>query len=101
MTVLEYDTFTAGAVDPSKWVPLQLPTPDGSMWSYGDPQAKVEAHGGTMSITVNPFRLKHDSVHMLDAPKHLLVTPHPIPGPPPGPKISPETPPPNSTATPH
>ena len=46
MTVLEYDTFTAGAVDPSKWVPLQLPTPDGSMWSYGDPQAKVEAHGG-------------------------------------------------------
>ncbi len=46
MTVLEYDTFTAGAVDPSKWVPLQLPTPDGSMWSYGDPQAKVESHGG-------------------------------------------------------
>src|SRR6266480_3378142 len=33
MTVLEYDTFTEGAVDPSKWVPLQLPTPDGSMWS--------------------------------------------------------------------
>src|SRR5881398_3851396 len=79
MTVLEYDTFTAGAVDPSKWVPLQLPTPDGSMWSYGDPQAKVEAHGGTISITVNPFRLKHDSVHMLDDPKHLLVTPTPLP----------------------
>ena len=79
MTVLEYDTFTAGAVDPSKWVPLQLPTPDGSMWSYGDPQANVEAHGGTMSITVNPFRLKHDSVHMLDDPKHLLVTPAPLP----------------------
>src|SRR5437773_5789903 len=79
MTVLEYDTCTAGAVDRSKWVPLQLPTPDGSMWSYGDPQAKVEAHGGTMSITVNPFRLKHDTVHMLDDPKHLLVTPEPIP----------------------
>jgi len=46
MTVLEYDTFTAGAVDPSKWVPLQLPTPDGSMWSYGDPHAEVEATAG-------------------------------------------------------
>ncbi len=90
MTVLEYDTFTAGAVDPSKWVPLQLPTPDGSMWSYGDPQAKVEAHGGTMSITVNPFRLKHDSVHMLDDPKHLLVTPQPIPVPASGARISAE-----------
>ena len=54
MTVLEYDTFTAGAVDPSKWVPLQLPTPDGSMWSYGDPQAKVEAHGGTISAASQP-----------------------------------------------
>src|SRR5437879_8541421 len=88
MTVLEYDTFTAGAVDPSKWVPLQLPTPDGSMWSYGDPQAKVEAHGGTMSITVNPFRLKHDSVPMRDDPQHLLVTPQPIPVPASGAKIS-------------
>jgi hypothetical protein len=90
MTVLEYDTFTAGAVDPSKWVPLQLPTPDGSMWSYGDPQAKVEAHGGTMEITVNPFRLKHDHVHMLDDPKHLLVTPQPIPIPASGARISAE-----------
>jgi hypothetical protein len=79
MKVLEYDTFTAGAVDPAKWVPLQLPTPDGSMWSYGDPKAEVEAHDGTMQITVNPFRLKHDSVHMLDDPKHLLVTPQPVP----------------------
>ena len=79
MKVLEYDTFTAGAVDPAKWVPLQLPTPDGSMWSYGDPKAEVEAQGGTMRITVNPFRLKHDSVHMLDDPKHLLVTPQPVP----------------------
>jgi hypothetical protein len=79
MTVLEYDTFTEGAVDPAKWVALQLPTPDGSMWSYGDPHAKVEAHGGTMQITVDPFRLKHDTVHMLDDPKHLLVTPHPVP----------------------
>ena len=79
MTVLQYDTFTTGAVDPAKWVPLQLPTPDGSMWSYGDPQAKVEAQGGTLQITVNPFRLKHDSVHMLDDPKHLLVTPQPVP----------------------
>src|SRR2546428_9896047 len=101
MTVLEYDTFTAGAVDPSKWVPLQLPTPDGSMWSYGDPQAKVEAHGGTMSITVNPFRLKHDSVHMLDDPKHLLVTPHPIPVPASGAKISAEIPAENSHGNPH
>src|SRR5437879_8796630 len=90
MTVLEYDTFTAGAVDPSKWVPLQLPTPDGSIWSYGDPQAKVEAHGGTMQITVNPFRLKHDQVHMLDDPKHLLVTPQPIPIPASGARISAE-----------
>ena len=90
MTVLEYDTFTAGAVDPSKWVPLQLPTPDGSMWSYGDPRAKVEAHGGTMEITVNPFRLKHDHMHMLDDPKHLLVTPQPIPVPPGGARISAE-----------
>src|SRR5437899_2404997 len=90
MTVLEYDTFTAGAVDPSKWVPLQLPTADGSMWSDGDPQAKVEAHGWTMTITVNPFRLKHDSVHMLDDPKHLLVTPQPIPVPASGAKISAE-----------
>src|ERR1700745_2366981 len=90
MTVLEYDTFTEGAVDPSKWVPLQLPTPDGSMWSYGDPQAKVEAHGGTLTITVNPCRLKHDSVHMLDDPKHLLVTPQPIPIPASGAKISAE-----------
>ncbi|TMB44071.1 MAG: hypothetical protein E6J53_07655 [Chloroflexi bacterium] len=78
MTVLEYDTFTEGAVDPAKWVALQLPTPDGSMWSYGDPNAKVEAHGGTMQITVDPFRLKHDTVHMLDDPKHLLVTPQPM-----------------------
>jgi hypothetical protein len=77
-TVLEYDTFTAGAVDPGKWQVLQLPTPDGSLWAYGDPEAKVEARDGTMSITVNPFRLKHDSVHMLDDPKHLLVTPAPI-----------------------
>src|SRR5256885_7032709 len=88
MTVLEYDTFTEGAVDPTKWVPLQLPTPDGSMWSYGDPQAKVEAHDGTLTITVNPFRLKHDSVHMLDDPKHLLVTPQPIPVPATGARIS-------------
>ena len=79
MTVLEYDTFTAGAVDPGKWVVLQLPTPDGSMWSYGDPQAEIEALGGTMQITINPFRLKHDSVHMLDDPKHLLVSPQPVP----------------------
>jgi hypothetical protein len=79
MTVLEYDTFTAGAVDPSKWQVLQLPTPDGSLWSYGDPEARVEAVDGTMHITVDPFRLKHDSVHMLDDPKHLLVTPAPIP----------------------
>lgn len=79
MTVLEYDTFTEGAVDPAKWVPLQLPTPDGSMWSYGDPQAQVEARGGTMQITVNPFRLKHDTMHMFDDPKHLLVTPQPVP----------------------
>lgn len=79
MTVLEYDTFTEGAVDQAKWVPLQLPTPDGSMWSYGDPQAQVEARGGTMQITVNPFRLKHDTVHMFDDPKHLLVTPLPVP----------------------
>src|SRR5256885_16522484 len=90
MTVLEYDTFTAGAVDPSKWVPLQLPTPDGSMWSYGDPQAKVEAHGGTMSITVKPFPLKHDSLHMIDDPKPLLLTPHPLPVPPAGAKSSPQ-----------
>src|SRR2546430_16203413 len=90
MTVLEYDTFTEGAVDPSKWVPLQLPTPDGSMWSSGDPQAQVEAHGGTLHITVNPFRLKHDSVHMLDDPKHLLVTPQPIPVPASGARISAE-----------
>ncbi len=90
MTVLEYDTFTAGSLDTSKWVPLQLPTPDGSMWSYGDPQAKVEAHGGTMSVTVNPFRLKHDAVHMLDDPKHLLVTTQPIPIPASGAKISAE-----------
>jgi hypothetical protein len=79
MTVLEYDTFTAGAVDPSKWQVLQLPTPDGSLWSYGDPEARVEAVDGTMHITVNPFRLEHDTVHMLDDPKHLLVTPAPIP----------------------
>jgi hypothetical protein len=79
MTVLEYDTFTAGAVDPTKWQVLQLPTPDGSLWSYGDPEAQVEARDGTMHITVNPFRLKHDAVHMLDDPKHLLVTPEPIP----------------------
>jgi len=79
MTVLEYDTFTAGALDPSKWQVLQLPTPDGSLWSYGDPQAEVEAKEGTLTVTVNPFRLKHDQVHMLDDPKHLLVTPQPIP----------------------
>lgn len=79
MTVLEYDTFTAGTVDPTKWQVLQLPTPDGSLWSYGDPEAQVEARDGTMHITVNPFRLKHDTVHMLDDPKHLLVTPEPIP----------------------
>src|SRR5690242_15364731 len=53
MSVLEYDTFTEGAVDPSKWVPLQLPTPDGIMWSYGDPEAKEDGHGGTLTITVN------------------------------------------------
>jgi hypothetical protein len=79
MTVLEYDTFTAGTLDPTKWQVLQLPTPDGSMWSYGDPEARVEAGDGTLHITVNPFRLKHDTVHMLDDPKHLLVTPEPIP----------------------
>ena len=79
MTVLEYDTFTAGAVDTSKWQVLQLPAPDGSLWSYGDPEARVEARDGTMWITVNPFRLKHDTVHMLDDPKHLLVTPEPFP----------------------
>jgi hypothetical protein len=79
MTVLEYDTFTAGAVDPGKWQVLQLPTPDGSLWSYGDPEARVEARDGTLHITVNPFRLKHDTVHMLDDPKHLLVTTEPIP----------------------
>lgn len=79
MTVLEYDTFTAGAVDPRKWQVLQLPTPDGGLWSYGDPEARVEARDGTMRITVDPFRLKHDTVHMLDDPKHLLVTPQPIP----------------------
>ena len=79
MTVLEYDTFTAGTVDPTKWQVLQLPTPDGGLWSYGDPEAQVEARDGTMHITVNPFRLKHDTVHMLDDPKHLLVTPEPIP----------------------
>lgn len=79
MTVLEYDTFTAGTLDPTKWQVLQLPTPDGSMWSYGDPEARVEARDGTLHITVNPFRLKHDTVHMLDDPKHLLVTPEPIP----------------------
>ena len=90
MTVLEYDTFTSGVLDPSKWVALQLPTPDGTMWSYGDPQAEVEAHGGTVSITVNPFRLKHDAVHMLDDPKHLLVTPQPIPIPASGAKITAE-----------
>jgi Family of unknown function (DUF6081) len=78
MTVLEYDTFTSGAVDGHKWQVLQLPTPDGDLWSYGDPEARVEARDGTMQITVDPFRLKHDKVHMLDDPKHLLVTPEPI-----------------------
>jgi hypothetical protein len=81
MTVLAYDTFTAGAVDPGKWQVLQLPTPDGSLWSYGDPEARVDGRDGTMEITVNPFRLKHDTVHMLDDPKHLLVSREPIPVP--------------------
>ena len=79
MTVLEYDTFTAGTVDPDKWQVLQLSTPDGGMWAYGDPEARVEARNGTLEITVDPFRLKHDSVHMLDDPKHLIVTPQPLP----------------------
>jgi hypothetical protein len=51
MTVLEYDTFTAGAVDPRKWQVLQLPTPDGSIWSYGDDQARVEARDRSASST--------------------------------------------------
>jgi len=79
MTVLEYGHVHSRSSRSQQMGALQLPTPDGSMWSYGDPQAEVDAHGGTMSITVNPFRLKHDSVHMLDDPKHLLVTPQPIP----------------------
>jgi len=65
-------------LDPSAWQVLQLPTPDGGMWSYGDAEAGVEARDGAMQITVNPFRLRHDTVHMLDDPKHLLVTPEPI-----------------------
>lgn len=67
------------SLDPAGWQPLQLPAPDGSLWSYGDPEARVEAGEGTLHITVNPFRLKHDTYHMLDDPKHLLVTPAPTP----------------------
>jgi Family of unknown function (DUF6081) len=79
MTVLEYDAFTTGPADPDRWQVLQLPTPDGGLWTYSDPEARVEARDGSMQITVNPFRLKHDTVHMLDDPKHLLVTREPIP----------------------
>src|SRR5262249_28677859 len=36
MTVLEYDAFTTGQADPDRWQVLQLPTPDGGLWTYGD-----------------------------------------------------------------
>ncbi len=78
MNATVYDTFTSGQLDTSKWRPLQLPMGDGNMWSYEDVEAKVKAENGTMEITVNPFRLKHDSIHMLDDPKHLIVSPQPI-----------------------
>ncbi len=78
MSVIEYDTFTSGQLDSTKWQPLQLPMGDGQMWNYGDSQAKVRAQGGTVEITVNPFRLKHDQIHMFDDPKHLVVSPQPI-----------------------
>ncbi len=71
----EYDTFTTEGLDATKWQALQLPMGEGRTWSYGDPAAKVKAKNGTMEITVNPFRLKHDEIHMFDDPKHLLVTP--------------------------
>ncbi len=77
MTTTTYDTFTSGQPDPSKWQVLQLPMGDGNMWSYGDAEAKVKAENGTMEITVNPFRLKHDSIHMFDDPKHLIASPEP------------------------
>ena len=78
MSTVEYDAFTSNQPDPHKWQPLQLPMGDGNMWSYGDSEAKVKAENGTMEITVNPFRLKHDQIHMFDDPKHLIVSPQPI-----------------------
>ncbi len=78
MNATEYDTFTSGLPDTSKWQILQLPMGDGGKWSYGDAEAKVKAENGTIEITVNPFRLKHDQIHMFDDPKHLIVSPQPI-----------------------
>lgn len=78
MSTTEYDAFTSNQPNPDKWQILQLPMGDGNMWSYGDAEAKVKAENGTMEITVNPFRLKHDQIHMFDDPKHLIVSPQPI-----------------------
>ncbi|MGX6568581.1 DUF6081 family protein [Cupriavidus necator] len=73
MTSRPLDGLRTGAPDPAVWQVLEMPMPDGGMWRYEEPGARVQAEGGVLEIQVDRFTRQHALIPMFDNPKHFLV----------------------------
>lgn len=63
--------MSKGTVDPSKWKILSFPMANGENWVWEEPKAKISSKNGGLSLTIDPFTRKHDTIHMFDDPKQL------------------------------
>src|SRR5436853_1932241 len=66
--------MSKGRVDPSKWKILSFPMGNGENWVWEELRAKISSRSGGLALTVNPFKRKHDKIHMFDDPKQLYAS---------------------------
>ncbi|WP_283136820.1 DUF6081 family protein [Rhizohabitans arisaemae] len=69
-----YDHFSGPDLDTAKWMYLEYPMPEGPPWRCADPGAVTAIADGALTVDIDEFRLRHDTVQIMDNPKYLLLS---------------------------
>lgn len=56
------------------WSVATFPLRDGTVWEYREPDAVVVVQNGRMRLAVQRFTRSHDTVQILDNPKHMFFS---------------------------
>jgi hypothetical protein len=72
-TLEAYDTFDGASFDASKWQYLQYPMPNQDAWVCCEPQARIGAKDGRLTVGIDRFELEHP-VQIVDNCKFVLLS---------------------------